>query len=267
MHSTDELYNSIVSDPLHYFETSLSIGLNGVIVTETGEDITFGGDSIIVSSVAGEDGVREDVLMSLKTSHKLFDDDKPAIGCCVSGEITVEMIVTGVPIPRMARLVPYVRACVGNQKSEWIKKGIYFVDTRTYDVTASGAEVVTLHGYDAMLKADADLDADKLESTVDIDVVRNIAEQIGCFVEQRTIDIMTGRYNIGSPIGYTCREVLGYIAAMYAGNFIISDDGGLMLVALNALPEPTNYLIDDNGFNIVWDDSQGLYHDSLRILV
>ena len=49
------------------------------------------------------------------------------------------------------------------------------------------------------------------------------------------------------PVGYTMREVLGFIASMYIGCFIITDEGKLRLVALNGLPTETNLLIDSVG--------------------
>ena len=44
------------------------------------------------------------------------------------------------------------------------------------------------------------------------------------------------------------REILGYIAAMYAGNFIMSDDGKLRLVRLNEIGIETHYLVDTAGY-------------------
>ena len=49
------------------------------------------------------------------------------------------------------------------------------------------------------------------------------------------------------PVGYSSREMLGFIAGAYGGNFIISDENQLLLIKLGDLPAETNYLIDAAG--------------------
>ena len=48
------------------------------------------------------------------------------------------------------------------------------------------------------------------------------------------------------------REVLENIAAMYAGSFIMSDTGELLLVTMFGIPKETSYLIDNVGFAITF---------------
>jgi hypothetical protein len=43
------------------------------------------------------------------------------------------------------------------------------------------------------------------------------------------------------------REVLGFIAAMYGGNWVITKEGKLSLITLAGLPEETNYLVTNFG--------------------
>ena len=43
-------------------------------------------------------------------------------------------------------------------------------------------------------------------------------------------------------------EIVGYIAARYAGNFVMSDDGQLRLVRLNEIGIETHYLVDTAGY-------------------
>jgi hypothetical protein len=50
-----------------------------------------------------------------------------------------------------------------------------------------------------------------------------------------------------TPFGYTMREMLGYIASAYGGNFIISDDRKLLLVPLGGLRSETYYLVTEGG--------------------
>jgi len=66
-------------------------------------------------------------------------------------------------------------------------------------------------------------------------------------VDSRTTTLMDKAYSIPLPTGYTYREVLGYIASMYVGCFVMSDTGKLRLVTITELPPETNYLIDQTG--------------------
>ena len=63
---------------------------------------------------------------------------------------------------------------------------------------------------------------------------------------------MVHGYRIPFPIGYTQRETLGYIAAMYGGNFLFSDYGELWLALLTAIPKETRCLIDETGYRITF---------------
>lgn len=244
MQETSQLYNEIMGTNPHWFECALSIGENGRLMNERGYVITFAGTSILVGKSGGDSGYQEDVLMSMATKNRLFCDDLPSVGNAISGEIDVKMLNPVAEIPRMARLVPYVRVTDGRRRSEWIKKGVYYVDTRETTDDGAGNLMLTMHGYDSMLMADVEYDYSQLDfPATDIDIVRNIAERMGISIDSRTIAKMDKGYTLTLPAGYTARELLGYIASMYMGNFIMNDDGELRLVSLNELPTETRYLI------------------------
>ena len=117
----------------------------------------------------------------------------------------------------------------------------------------SSIEKIKLHGYDDMLKAEQDYPASTLAWPArDIDVVREIAAFIGVSIDPRTIPIINRGYTIQYPTGYSCRDVLGYIAAMYAGCFVMSDIGELRLITIYGIPRETRYLIDRNGAAITF---------------
>lgn len=133
-------------------------------------------------------------------------------------------------------------------ESEWIAQGVYFVDTREVTQNNNGLDVLTIHGFDAMLKTEQIYSSNSaVGDNLDIAYVRAIASAIGVTVDPRTWDIMQTGYMIPFPLGYTMREILGYIASAYAGCFIISDTGQLRLVALEDIVEETRYLIDSSG--------------------
>ncbi|MBO4939237.1 MAG: hypothetical protein J6C98_09635 [Oscillospiraceae bacterium] len=252
MRETTDLYRQIQAGD-HWAETRLTIGESGRLIDEYGSTITFGGAAVSVGSSGADSGFGEDKLISVSTSSRMFSQEGIAVGSCVSGEIDVELIKPAGEIVRMARLVPYVRITDGEQHSEWIQKGVYYIDTREENSDDSGIMIFKLHGYDAMLKAEADYPESALDwPAADIDVVREIAAFMDVALDPRTVDAMTKAYPVQYPGEYSCREVLGYIAAMYCGCFVMSDLGELRLITLGGMPVETRYLIESSGSAITF---------------
>ena len=141
----------------------------------------------------------------------------------------------------------------GENASEWIQKGVFYVDTRDVTHNSDGLDVLTIHGYDAMLKFDQLYPSDSTHDypLLDTSMVQFVATSAGVSVDERTWSAMNKEYTFPLMTGYTSREVLGIIAASYGGNFIISDEGKLLLIKLGALPQDTNYLIDELGNSIL----------------
>lgn len=237
MQNTSALYKEIVSQSNHWFETSLVIGGSGGLNGQT--------DAITVDETS---------LMALSTNHSVFNKSTPVVGSAISGEIDIQMLNPSVDIPKMARLAPYVRATNGVQYSEWLPKGVYYIDTRNTSHNSNGLDILTIHGYDSMLMFEQDYPSDNSHNypLLDIDMVRFIASTINIGVDPRTVDRMNKGYTFPLPLGYSCREMLGIIAASYGGNFIISDENELLLIKLGDLPPETNYLVDHVGDAIVF---------------
>ena len=130
--------------------------------------------------------------------------------------------------------------------SEWLPQGVFYIDTREVTANNNGLDILVLHGYDAMLKAEQEYSSNATVSDApDTEYVQSIADAIGVEVDSRTWDIMSG-YTIPFPLGYSMREVLGFIASAYIGSFVMTDDGKLRLVSLLGLPErPTESLLGD----------------------
>lgn len=252
MQKTSALYQELLSTD-HRIETRLAIGETGVLITKRGEAITFGGVSILTGSSGADGGYDETMLMSMETDSRVFSDDMPSVGDCISSQIDIEMLKPFGEIPSMARMVPYVRLTAGNRFSEWVQKGVFYIDTRIEKEDGTGIEKIVIRGYDDMLKAEQDYPASTLSwPAKDIDIVREIAAFIGVSIDARTIPIINRGYTIQYPAGYSCRDVLGYIAAMYAGCFIMTDVGELRLVTIYGIPKETRNLIDRSGAAITF---------------
>lgn len=138
-------------------------------------------------------------------------------------------------------------------ESEWIPQGVYFIDTREVTANQNGLDVLTIHGFDAMLKGEQDYASNAvIGDNYDTAYVLAIAGQMGVEVDPRTWDIMGAGHIITFPLGYSCREILGYIAGIYIGCFVMTDEGKLRLVSLLTLPPETNLLTDEIGDVLVF---------------
>lgn len=251
MQETSSLYKRLLADPGHWKEYSLVIGESGVLVSEKAEKITFGGTSILVASSGADSGFNESAITSMSTQKNMFSDSNPSVGNCIAGQITVDMMKPKGDIPRRARLAPYVRLTNGKEHSEWLQKGVFFIDHREY--SGDENERMTLYGYDHIIIAEEEFPSSTHTwPRKDIDVVRDIANEIGTSLDRRTVQIINKGYKINYPAGYSMREVLENIAAMYAGSFIMSDTGELLLVTMFGIPRETSYLIDNVGFAIMF---------------
>lgn len=252
MQATSALYRRLMADENHFFETRVVIGESGNLITENNEQITFGGWHIVVARSNPESGFGENILWSVSTNHSMFNND-PEIGQAIAGEIDIQMLNPSGDIPRMSVVIPYVRVRTEDEQSEWIQQGVFYIDTREVSKNDDNVELLTLHGFDAMLKAEQAYAETNLNwPAKDIDIVREIAGKMGVSVDQRTVQMMTGNYKLPLPTNYSMREYFGYIASMYVGCFIMSDIGELRLVSLLELPPDKGYLVDNAGYSITF---------------
>lgn len=186
-------------------------------------------------------------IVDMVTYGSLFaETDGPGIGGVVSREITVTIHDYGT-IERAARIRPYVRLVKINRMtggitavSEWIPKGIFFVDTRDTDEDAG---TITLHGFDIMLSlanfpgylGTLDWSAD-VTMTDYVNEVCNIllalTGDVGALDPRsvRVVDSIT----VPEPSEQaTARDVMGWLAVLTGSNWTVTDDGKLRLVPLS----------------------------------
>ena len=211
MQNTSELYNSILLNP-YDVETKLDV-------------YTSDGGTLVGS-------YGEDVLVSCETIGKLFSS--PSVGNCVGREIDVKMLMPAETLPRMAMLKLFVRIRYGSDVSEWIPKGVYFIDTRSTD---SLTDVITIHGYDAMLKTEQLYfgigDVGQWPRTMST-VVNDICSKIGVTLDSRTTISDTYKCQLDTTL--SMRKYLSYIAVAHGGNWIMTDAGELRLIGLADIP-------------------------------
>lgn len=220
MQNTSVVYKRILENENHWFENRILIG---------------------------NEYVNSENISALKINSKIFAGT-PQVGKAVSADIELALINANVVIPQMGEIKVETRACDANEQSEWLKQGIFFVDTREKTNNGDGIALLTIHGYDAMMKAEQDYGSSDLQwPASSSDVVNEIAGKLRVSVDDRTWDILTTNYNVELPASYSIREVLCYIAAMYLGAFIITEEGKLRLVGIFDLPVETGYLVTGTG--------------------
>lgn len=162
---------------------------------------------------------------------RLFSTGSPTVGGCVARELSITLIPRGVEIPRMAKLTIKYALTDGTDKSEWISLGSFFVDTRQWNAQH---DIVAIHAYDAMLKAEEDyLIAGQASGTwprSQAAVVQDISRRIGVPLDSRTV--INSGYMAEYPGGYSMREVLGFVGGCHCGNWIITPQETLLLLPL-----------------------------------
>lgn len=237
MQQVSATYTALISQP-HIVETKLEVWDKG-------------GESQVHT-------FNENEIASVYTSRALFSNNNPSVGGTVSCEIDCELYsVDGVIIPRMAMLKPYVRIKTDTEESEWIPKGVYWVDTRNEDYNS---KKIQIHGYDAMLKGEQLFVNDALVDNwprTDIQVLNGftqdgvrydgVAQIMGVTIQQSSLNKINRGYAVQFPgvvqtsgtdrmsvrgAAMTVREVLGAIGAMYCGNWTIDEDGTMRFMQL-----------------------------------
>lgn len=227
MHTVSDLWQQMLADPAHAVEAKLKIA-----------GVEYGEDKIVRKS-----------LMVYGGLYSTF-----GIGNCCARQIEFEIYPQG-DIPRQAKIEVYMRLRLGEQVSEWIPKGVFFFSTRKTDRITG---VLSVHGYDAMLKAeeiwlDSSYDA-KTWPMPAATAVADIAARMGVEVDSRTVldAAFPMQYPVDDEGDMTMREALGRIAVANAGNWTITDEGKLLLVGLNSMPAETHYLITETGSAITF---------------
>lgn len=227
MHSVSNLYLQILADRNHKIEPKLLI--------------------------SGTEYSQSDIVQdSLRVYGGLYSNF--GIGNCSARQIDVRIIPKGT-IPRQSKIEVFVRLTLENKVSEWIPKGVFFFATRKTDRQTG---VLTVHGYDAMLKAEETWLNNSYASAnfpmAPKAAVDDIAARMGISVDKRTNlnSVFPVQYPADEDGDMSMREVLARIAVANAGNWIITDSGELLLVSLNSMPPETHYLIDDLGSAVLF---------------
>lgn len=218
MQAGSALYDSLLRNPNHSKEAKVSVS-----------GVDYGHSKI----------------ESLRTYGGIFSE--PDIGTCASRQIDLVITEPG-DIPKGAEIRLFARLRAEDSVSEWIPKGVFYISTRKTNKITGALEI---HGFDAMRRAMALWEIDPLDNwpMTQTAAVNSIVQQMGIFLDSRTV------LQSGFPVGYPVDEngdldmidILEGIAVCNAGNWIITDEGKLLLLRFGDIPPETNYLVTEYG--------------------
>ena len=239
MRDTSDLYKRLFADPGHIKESRLII--------------------------AGKT-YNQSHIVSLFTGEELFAANSISAGGALAREIEFAAFLDE-SVPKRAQIIHQVRLRLGDEVSEWLQKGVYYIDTRKRDPLTG---ITSVHGFDAMLMAEQPwnpADPDDFPMSMK-KALEETAAILNIALDPRNVYRTDDAYKVDYPVadgtaseeqqaaGLTIRQVWRWIAAAMGGNFIINDLGELRLVPLNALPGNTGYLVTETGQPLVFGDTR-----------
>lgn len=207
----------------------------------------------------------EDAIFSLKTSKQLFTSSNPTVGNAAVGRLDAVIKIPVVDIPKAANIKPYVRVFNSSLLSGWLQKGDFYFYQRTIDEDSGTMSIIA---FDAMFRGNQSYPSSALawDDTHPYawQVVNEIIGFMDITAEADTLTkLQSANYIVQFPAQYSLRDVLGSIAAMYGGNFIMTNEGLLRLVGFADLPFETSYLVTNNGSPITFGGTKILLRSRL----
>lgn len=190
-------------------------------------------------NVSGEDYYK-DSIQDISIEWPLFSE--LSVGNTCSAQLNLEFYPRVEP-PEMAKIIVYVRLVYNGETSEWLQRGVFYTDVRSSDPWG----LLSITAYDSMLKLEQMFDPEvdlRIWPNLFSEVVKAISAKTGIEIDERTV---YQDYSMDYPLEYSCRELLGYIAAANAGNWIITNEDKLLFIPLGNIPPETSYLITEIG--------------------
>ena len=209
--------------------------------------------------VIGDDTYLDENIQHISITRPLFDSFSIGGVCASKLEVTLDpnsLSPVGV-IPNMATLTVYAQISYGASVSEWLKKGVFYVDTR--ETMLNG--MVQLTCYDVMLKTEQFWYNGPSWSwpTNMRAALTDLTTRIGTPLDSRNPLTTFTSYSVSKDYDLTLRDVLSYIAIAHGGNWFVSidpdtDEPALRFVTLSDIPPETNLLATEAGAPIVFGE-------------
>lgn len=168
-------------------------------------------------SVTITEGIR-----SINFSGGSCGADTLTIGSAVASSVEIEVENSQITIEPLdgVTLTLSFGLVLDNGMTEYVPIGKYFITS----VSKVSKETIKISACDAMLKAEKIYASNLSYPATAIQMIDEICESIG--ISRATTGLGTIRIN-NAPKGYTCREMLGYLAALYGKFAVINRSGNL----------------------------------------
>lgn len=167
-------------------------------------------------------------IVSIDINRALYEHF--GAGNAVSNTLPADIVAKSVI---RSPIVAQFRVFNRTAQSSWYPNGTYYLD----DNRLNDNGITHIYGFDAMAKSDRVYSEGEYQTQTTLDIINQIATDIGVTVEADTLATITATpYPVQSITtginGTTERELLQDIASAYGGNFTITADEKLRLVPL-----------------------------------
>jgi hypothetical protein len=230
----------------------------------------------------------EDVIVDFSIENSLSLSDELELGTVIPNKLTIRFRMRS-QFPPNAKIVPYIALKTDNLTwdeadmswedadfpweggtTDWIPLGEFYVDNRTKD-----RDIWTYVCYDRLVFADVEYVSGLNYPTTMQAVWDEICELIG-FTYDSSVQI-DPTYSIpAGPAGFTCRQVMGFIASANAACVYMGKDGVLRFRKISAAAQPVfemnesdyirakqvNPLKTYSRVVIIYDPDDGLYYEA-----
>ena len=169
--------------------------------------------------------------ISAPVIHRAAMQGALSIGNAAAAALSLVLRGAG-SIPRSAAVVVEARLSDGETASEWLPQGTFYISRRARDPVTG---LLALECYDALLKANAPWtpSAGAWPRTMAA-VVTELGGLLGLALDSRTVVPSGAAFMVSEPqAGTTIRDALGSIAQAGCGNWIVTPENRLRLVALD----------------------------------
>lgn len=160
-----------------------------------------------------------DTLNNFKFQNMINPNNEITIGNTCSSGVTFSIYMSTVSLENK-EIAIFEGVKVGTEIN-YIKLGIFTVTKQTSD-----GEYTNYEAYDRMYKADMPYFSDMTFPNTDKAILNEICGKLGISL---ATNIVTAHTISDKPQGYTCREIIGYMAMLQGCNAVINSDGNLEL--------------------------------------
>ena len=173
-----------------------------------------------------------DTLKSVVINASLSSEEGIGVGSANSTECRITLSEQSVNWPRMAKFTIQFRLCSGNYASNWLSAGSFYTDERTEDKYGN----LSIRAFDKMLMMEQSwtdkIPEELLPASYPITAYAwaNMIQEAGLaeFYDLNQLDNTVAF--VGLDTTTTIRDVLKSIAAVHAGNWVMTSDEKLKLI-------------------------------------